>query len=125
MTIREVITKVDGLKANQISGAQKVKWLSECDSTIFHNIISAHVNDGSMPVTFGGYTDKDMDTELLAKAPHDILYGHYLEMQIDLYNKELANYNNTSRLYNMAMTEYSNWYTRTHMPIGRATHFKL
>lgn len=125
MTIREVITKVDGLKANQISGAQKVKWLSECDSTIFHNVISTHVNDGDMPVTFGGYTDKDMDTELLVKAPHDIVYGHYLEMQIDLYNKELANYNNTSRLYNMAMTEYSNWYTRTHMPIGRATHFKL
>ena len=125
MTLKTVITKVDSLKANQIPGAQKARWLSDCDSTIFHNIIATHENDGSMPVVFGGYTEEDMDTELLVKAPHDVLHSHYLEMQIDLYNKELGSYNNTSRLFNTAMTEYSNWYTRTHMPIGKATHFKL
>lgn len=125
MTINEAISMVDGLKANQITGAQKRRWLSECDSTIFNDIIATHENDGSMPVVFKGYTDADMDTELLAKPPHDILYRHYLEMQIDLCNKELANYNNSKLLYNAALTVYSNWYTRTHMPIGKATHFKL
>jgi hypothetical protein len=125
MTIKDVISMVDGLKANQITGAQKLRWLSECDSTIFNDIIAVHENDGSMPVVFKGYTDADVDTELLAKAPHDILYRHYLEMQIDLYNKELANYNNSNRLYNAALTAFSNWYTRNHMPTGQATHFKL
>lgn len=122
MTLKEAIAIVDGLKANQYSSAQKIKWLNECDYGIFTSIISKHEGapDAHVP-----YSDDDLNRELLVKAPHDVLYRHYLEMQIDLYNKELTNYNNSARLYNTALSEFSNWYTRNHMPCQRATHFKL
>lgn len=125
MTIKQVIEIVDGLKANQYSTAQKVKWLNECDYSIYVGIIAKHELPEGMPTEYVAYTQDDMERELLAKAPHDVLYRHYLEMQIDLYNKELQNYNNSARLYNTALSEYSNWYTRNHMPLKKATHFKL
>jgi hypothetical protein len=125
MKISDVIAMVDDLKANRYSTAQKIRWLSECDSTIFDAIISMHKLPEGMPERFPGYTEQDMDTELIVKAPHDILYRYCLEMQIDLYNKELGNYNNTSRLFNTAMATYSAWYTRNNMPLEKATHFKL
>ena len=122
-TIRETIAKVDALKANRIPSAEKVKWLSQCDSAIFNEIIATH--EGA-PANFGGYDeDTDLETELLAPAPHDELYRHYLEMQIDLVNMELAKYNNASALYNAAYQGFAAWYNRNHKPRSAVTHFKL
>ena len=126
MRIADAIRAVDNLKANQYSAAQKVQWLSECDGNIWRYIISTHETAPGMPDTFSGYDPaKDMDRELLAPAPHDILYRHLLEMQIDLYNKDLNSYHNTSRLYNTAYAEFASWYNRTYMPRQYATHFIL
>lgn len=126
MTLRGVIAEVDSLKPNQYTGAQKVRWLSECDSMIYHTIIATHKRPESDAGRFVGYDpDTDMDTELLVKAPYDTIYRYYLEMQIELNNKELNSYNNTSRVYNTALLEFQAAYNRDNMPIGRATHFKL
>ena len=125
MTLKEAIASVDGLKANQYSSAQKVKWLNDCDFAVYSNIIAKHDLPDGMPDAFVPYSEEDMDRQMLVKAPHDVMYKHYLEMQIDLYNKELTNYNNSARLYNTALSDFSNWYTRNNMPKQRATHFKL
>lgn len=126
MRIRDVIAMVDGLKPNQYTGAQKVRWLSDCDSAIWHSIIEIHEKDAGMPDRFDGYDpDEDMETALLAPPPYDVLYRHYLEMQIDLYNKELNAYNNSARLYNTAYLAFESYYNKRHMPAGRATHFIL
>lgn len=126
MTLREVINMVNALKPNQYTDAQKVQWLSECDSTIFREIIDTHERPEGMPEVFLGYDpDRDMDRKLLAPAPHDMLYRYYLEAQIDLYNKELNNYNNTSRTYNVAYAAFAAWYNTTYMPRRYATHYRL
>lgn len=125
MTLREAITAVDQLKPNQYKEAQKIRWLSECDSNIYRTIVETHDLPAGMPETFEGYTEANLDDNLIAKAPYDILYKHYLERMIDLYNKETTNYNNSNILYNTALNAYANWYTNNHMPRGRATHFKL
>ena len=126
MTIAEVIRAVDGLKANHFSGAQKVGWLSECDSNIWKNIIETHEKVEVMPDVFYGYTeDKDMGSKLLVPAPHDVIYRYYLEMMIDLYNKDINSYQNTSRLYNSAYQEYASWYNKNYMPRQTVTHFIL
>lgn len=125
-TIREAIAMVDALKANRIPSADKIKWLSQCDSAIFQQIIKTHQMDAGMPEIFPGYDgETDLDTLLLAPPPHDELYRHYLEMQIDLVNMELAKYNNASALYNTAYQNFAAWYNRTHMPVSAVTHFKL
>ena len=126
MKIGEVIKLVNGLKPNQYTDEQKIAWLSECDSAIWKNIISTHEKVSGMPETFYGYTaDINRDTELLAPAPHDVIYRYLLEMNIDLYNKEVNNYNNTSRLYNNAYSEFAAWWNRTYMPLSRVDHFTL
>ena len=125
-TIREAIAMVDKLKANRVPEGEKIKWLSQCDSNIFLSVIGTHEPGEGTPTEFHGYTeDTDIDTVLLAPPPYDELYKHYLEMQIDLTNMELAKYNNSSALYNSAYQNYAAWYNRTHMPKTSATHFKL
>lgn len=126
MTLRQVIEAVDALKPNQYTQAQKVGWLSQCDGAIYSNLVLTHEQeDGAIIGGFAGYDEGDMDRELIAKAPYDVLYKHYLESRIDLYNKETNNYNNTNALYTAAYTAFAAWYTQNHMPRRAATHFKL
>lgn len=125
MTLGEAIRLVDTLKPNQYSEAQKVAWLSECDAGIWKNIIDTHEHGPETPEQFRGYTTDDMGATLLAAAPHDLMYRYYLEMQIDLYNKEISNYNNTANIYNRAYADFASWYNREHMPRAVATHFRL
>lgn len=125
MTLKQAVTLVDTLKPNQYSEAQKVAWLSECDAGVWNSIIATHEPDADTPAAFEGYTADNMGATLLAPPPHDVMYRYYLEMQIDLYNKELGNYNNTASLYNAAYAEFAARYNRQHMPKAVATHFKL
>ena len=124
MRIDEVIAAVDALKPNQYTGAQKIKWLSECDSNVWQKIIQTHEKVEGMPEVFYGYDpERDMESRLLAPAPHDILYRYYLEMMIDFYNKEINAYNNSSAMYNRAFAEFANWYNIEYMPRAHADHF--
>lgn len=125
MTLREAIESVDSLKPNQYTTAQKVSWLSQCDSAIHSNIVMTHVLPAGANDVFVPYSETEMDRELIAPSPYDILYRHYLESRIDLYNKENINYNNTNLLYTTAYNAFAGWYTQHHMPKGVATHFKL
>jgi hypothetical protein len=125
MTLREAIASVDTLKPNQYSTAQKVSWLNQCDSAIHSNIVMTHELPAGNNGTFKLYSETELDRELIAPAPYDILYRHYLESRIDLYNKENANYNNTNLLYTAAYNAFAGWYTQNHMPRSKATHFKL
>ena len=126
MRIDEVIAAVDALKPNQYTGAQKIKWLSECDSNVWQKIIQTHEKVEGMPEVFYGYDpERDMESRLLAPAPHDILYRYYLEMMIDLYNKDINSYKNASTYYNNAYQEYASWYNKNYMPRQTVTHFIL
>ena len=125
MTLREVIGLVRETKPNQYTDTQMVGWLSECDSAIFTEIIATHEAVQGMPESFSGYTEADLDRQLLVRGPYEIMYRHFLESRIDLYNKETGNYNTTSALYNNAKLAYAAWYTQTYMPKGRATYFRL
>ena len=118
MEIREIIERVDRLKPNMIDEEQKIRWLSEVDGQVWHEIITQH--EGAPMEEFTGYTDTTPpQTKLLVPFPYDNLYIHYLSAQIDLYNQELGKYNNDSQLYNTALKNYSDWYTAHHMPLGR------
>lgn len=124
MRIDEVIAAVDSLKPNQYTGAQKIRWLSDCDSNIWHNVIQTHERVEGMPECFYGYDpEKDMESRLLAPAPHDILYRYYLEMMIDFYNKEINAYNNSSAIYNNAYREFAAYWNREYLPRAAADHF--
>ena len=118
MTIIEAITNIDALKTNTYTQNDKVKWLSRLDWMVKKEIIDTH--DAEVPVEFTGYDETtDLYTELLVPAPYDEVYLRWLEAQIDYANAEYGKYNNSIVMYNTAYTAYSNYYNRTHMPLGK------
>ena len=122
MTILEAINCVDSLKPNNYSHTDKVRWLSTLDGIIYDEIIKTH--EGAEEVTFSGYNeDTPVDTELIVPSPYDDVYIHYLESCIHHANEEYAKYNNAKTAYNTAYITFSNYYNRTHLPIGKKMKF--
>lgn len=62
---------------------------------------------------------------LLVPFPYTDMYLFYLSAQIDLGNAEIAKYNNNKQLFNNAYLTFSDYYTRTHMPLTACREFKL
>lgn len=127
MTIQAMIERVDRLKPNQVSEADKIQWLSDCDRYLFSEIISRHEPDAETPDSFDGYGAGTnlLQTSLLAPPPHDELYVFYLYMQIDMVNQELDKYNNSMVLFQNSVEKYGGWYKRNHMPIMGVAYYTL
>ena len=116
MKIIDAINRIDSLKHNTYTQADKVAWLSTLDGMVKSNIIDTH--EGG-EVTFNGYDDStDLQTELLIAEPYTEVYLRWLEAQIDYYNGEYEKYNNSMDMFNTAYNGYKNYYNRTHMPLG-------
>lgn len=76
MTIREAIELVDRLKPNQYGSADKLRWLSELDGAVWHEIWSAH--ETAVPAFTGYGPEADLDgTALLIGWPYDEIYRWY------------------------------------------------
>ena len=122
MTLLEAINRIDVLKPNGYSQAEKIQWLSNLDGIVKREIIDTH--EGSEGVTFNGYTEEtSLTTELLVPAPYDDVYLRYLEAQIDYANGEYTKYNNAVEAYNTAYSTFRRYYNRTYMPKGKKFKF--
>lgn len=122
MTLLEAINRIDVLKPNGYTQAEKIQWLSNLEGIIKREIIDTH--EGGEGIAFNGYTEEtSLTTELLAPAPYDDVYLRYLETQIDYANGEYGKYNNSMEAYNTAYSNFQRYYNRTHMPIGKKYKF--
>ena len=122
MTVIQAISQVDGLKFNQYTHAEKVRWLNTVEHSIKRTVIDTH--EGGEKVEFTGYKDGlDDHTVLLAPAPYDVLYIRWLEAMIDYNNGENGGYNTSILLYNEAFENYRAWYGRHHMPKRAGSRF--
>lgn len=122
MKLREAIDRIDSLKHNTYTTAEKVEWISRLDGLVKNQIIDTH-EDGEN-IEFNGYTvEADMERELLIPAPYDEIYIHWLESKIDYYNGEIARYNNSAMMYQAAYDAYQRYYNRNHMPKGQIFKF--
>ena len=122
MTLMEALHRIDTLKPNTHSQAEKIKWLSTLDGIIKTEIIDTH-KDGE-GVIFNGYAeDTDLTTTLLVPAPYDEIYLFWLESKVDYWNGEIGKYNNSRAMYNEAYSTFQKYYNRTHMPKGNKFKF--
>lgn len=122
MTIMEVIYRLDEVKPNSYSPAEKIKWLSSLDGRIKNEIIDTH--EGGENVVFKGYDENtDITTVLLVPAPYDDIYLRWLELQIDYANGEYGKYNNSITMFNNAFMAYADYYNRDHMPKSKKQRF--
>lgn len=117
MKIIDAINRIDSLKHNTYTQADKVAWLSTLDGMVKHHIIDTH--EGGVD-TFNGYDGStDLQTELLIPEPYAEVYLRWMEAQVDYYNGEYEKYNNSMDMFNTAYNGYKNYYNRTHMPKGK------
>ena len=115
MKIIEAINRIDALKHNTYTQADKVRWLSTLDSMVKNHVIDTH--EGAEEVSFTGYDDStDLQTELLMQAPYDEAYLHWLESKIDYHNGEYGKYNNAMEAFTTFYDGYKAFYNRNHMP---------
>ena len=122
MKIIEAINRIDSLKHNTYTEADKVAWLSRLDAMVKTHIIDTH--EGGDDVIFTWYDDStDPQTELLVPAPYDEVYLRWMEAQIDYHNGEYDRYNNAIDMFHTAYEGYQNYYNRTHMPKGKSLKF--
>lgn len=122
MKIIEAINKIDDLKHNTYSRADKVGWLSRLDSMVKRLVIDTH--EGGEDVTFTGYDENtDPETELLIPEPFDDAYLRWMEAQVDYTNGEYGKYNNAIEMFNKVWLDFQNHYNRTHMPKGKSMKF--
>lgn len=115
MTIDQVITKVDNQKPNAYTKTEKIDWLSELDGMIKAEVIDTH--EGGDQIFFDAYCANDGSLELLAEAPYDSMYIHWLEAKIDYANAEYNKYNNSMAMFQTKYRGFCSWYNRRHMPI--------
>ncbi len=122
MKIIEAINRIDSLKHNTYTQADKVRWLSTLDSMVKNHVIDTH--EGAEEVSFTGYDDNtDIQTELLMPAPYDEAYLIWLESKIDYHNGEYGKYNNAVDMFTTVYESYKAYYNRTHMPKGKKFNY--
>lgn len=114
MKILEAITQLQSVKPNQYDDETHIRWLSDLDGLIFNEIIRWH--EGTDEVKHGPYSTEDLDTELMVQEPYADVYIKYLAAQVDFFNAEVARYNNSMIMFNVALSTYADWYNRTHQP---------
>ena len=111
MKIIEAINRLDAIKPNTYTQAEKVRWLSELDGTVKVNLMDTHGGEGR---AFDGYDEADVTRELLIPAPYDGIYIHWLSAQIDFANGETDKYTNSMKMYNSLYADFERYYVRTH-----------
>ncbi len=117
MTILEAITQLQSVKENQYDDETIIRWLSDVEGIIYEEVISWHESELDEPIPHGPYDPElDMDTVLMVPEPYSDVYIKYLCAQVDYYNAELARYNNSMVMYNVALSSFADWYNRHNMP---------
>ncbi len=124
MTILEALAASDRVRPNDYSAETKLHWLSDFDGKVWQDVFQTH--RPAPCEQFPGYdgTTDIESTQLLIHAPHTGVYPLYLAMMIDMHNGDVVRYENSREIFDAAYRGYTDWYNRTHKPIGvRALHF--
>lgn len=125
-SINEVIERVNRARPDALDDATKAAWLIELDGKLEREVIARHaLAEGEIAPEPPRAYPEDGDKPLLAQSPYDNLYDLYLMAQIDFFNREAENYNNSALTFNAALDEYKKDYHRTHLPIGRSGYHNL
>ena len=114
MTVQEAIAQADSLMHNTYSDSRKRQWLAAVDGMIRQQIIATHEGSEELP---------SEQESLLACAPYDALYLHYLQAQMHYHNAEFDRFNNANAMFQAAFDSFRNYYNRTHAPLGAAVRY--
>ena len=125
MTINEAITLADQMKPNMMSMAAKVRFLNEIEGKIHAEILMKHEHTAEEAICPHYDNDTDQGTELLVKAPYDMVYVYWIMAQIDHRNQETENFNADYAMFDNAWGNFGDYWTREHMPLTAMPHYRV
>lgn len=108
MTVAEAVERIDSTVRNTYTREEKIFWLSNLDAQIATFILH------TTPPLYKD--DRDLNTVLLAPAPFDMMYLHWLEAQIAYANSEIDRYNNAITMYQQEYSAYASYQARKKVP---------
>lgn len=79
--------------------------------------------DKEEELVFNGYTEDDIDKQLLVGEPYDEIYALWLSAQIDWNNMEYESFNNTNAMYESVYNSFRNAFNATHRPKGNKKYY--
>lgn len=123
MTIQQVLDSIDECKPNAFSTAQKIAWISETEHQVVEEILKAHEGWPENAVFEGYDNDTEPDKVLLVPDAYAELYHHALARKMDVKYGEMDKYANDTMLFNTIWQAFSDYWTRTHMPLTKGTRF--
>lgn len=115
MNINEVLSEVNECKPNQYGDKTMIGWLSVLEGKIVDEVFNTHEGEH---IEFAGYTENDINTELLVPDTYADVYRYYIYAMIDFHNGEYTRYAASMTVFNNAMQDFKNYYNRTHKPLG-------
>lgn len=111
MTVMDAIREADRLKPNAFPAEEKLRWLERLEKRIRTEILQG----------YDGLAEEDAETgisdrELIAQAPFDEMYIHWLCAQMALYEQELESFNAANALFEALFARFRNKLNREHLP---------
>ena len=129
MKLQQAIDRVDEMRPNMMSRELKIAALSELDGVIWREIIAKHYPKPGEEIRHAAMPEYDRDTDpgtmLLVRQPYDNLYLYWLLTKVDEQNMETDKYNNDRTMFNNAYDTWSDYWTRTHMPITHNRELRI
>lgn len=115
MTLIEAINGAGVLRRNSgYSQDDMTRWLSQLDGMVKAEILDKF--EGAESIEYNGYdANTPENTVLLIPHPYDMVYLHWLAMQIDYANQE-ASYVASQTMFNTAYVAFERWYFSAHKP---------
>ena len=111
MTIQEAITYANAVKPNAFDNDTLTRWLNEVEGMVQTQALLLRT-EAIITYTY----EKDANTTMLVRPPHDKLYPAYLEARIDFANGEYERCPNTMQLFNSFFKEFMRWYAANYNP---------
>ena len=120
-TLNEVLERDNRVRADAFDDTTKAGWLIQLEKQLYEEMIMRHEQpiDSSIPDEIVSKYPEDGDKPLLVGAPYDYLYDRYLMAQLDFYNREIENYNNSALAFNEALDSWQKRYHQQHLPLGK------
>lgn len=112
MKLKEASDFVQRVKPHAFSHDDVVQWINEVEGYVQSEVFLWDVAHNCVRYEW----DRNEDTELLVKPPHDKLYLSYLKAKIDFNNGEYDRYANSMAMYNADLVEFEAWFTETYHP---------
>ena len=120
MQIKDVLARVDEVKANDWSKELKLSWLSEIEHQVKAEVFDTHYmneKDTARAAAFAGYNaETPEETELLVPEPYSTLYQYYIEAQIARADGDKSQNHDATPLFDNMYLTYRRYVNRTQMP---------